>query len=922
MLQKALFIVLVFIAVSVQAQKFEISGKLLDSITQEPLEGATVFTETLKDSSLISYTITDADGVFNVSGKSTKEKINLLISFVGYEPVKKVISLPKDEDPLELKPIEMSQRIEALSDVLIEGRVPPIRIKQDTLEYNAASFKTKEGATIEDLLRELPGVEIDEDGSIKVNGIEVNRILVGGKEFFSGDGSIATKNLLKDMVDKIQVVDTRSDSQVFRGEKASGDSKTINIKLDKDKNKGVFGRVAAGGGSDERFEFAGLANYFNDDLRLSVLSGGNNINTSGFTFGELREIFNTNSYTTYNGGISIGGRRIGGGNGIVNSKITGANYADDLGKNLEVSSDYFYSASNNFFNSISSSENIRPDGNYFSENSYNNTGNQDKHEINSRIKATIDSSWMIDARPRFSYEKNFSRGNSNSESREENGDLRNTSTSSNYGLTEQTNFSNNLNINRRFNQSFLSLGMNNNISNSDFERNSESEYIFYNSDQEDIYRNQIMRGGSKNNNTGAFINFRSPIIEKLLFYGISYNYAMNLDESENLAFDFDEETNQFSSLNEDQSTSFDNRTFTHKPALNLSYQGEIFNFSIDARYSFADLESTDRIRDFSFNNDFNAFEGSARFNYRFSKTSSLRLNYNLSNQIPSIYSLTPFRNISNPLNIVEGNPDLDLTKRHNVRLSYNASNMDKQLYFNANINGDYTTDPVQSQTTIDEDLVRFTTYTNIKDEYRISGYMWLNKNFKLDSINRLGVNLNLNAGHNKNYRFTNGILYTANSQNYSVGPSVNLSNQNLRLQLSYSMNLQVAEYDLESIQDQRIYRNSLNFSGFIKFLKNFEWNNDFRYSTNPQVDQDRFDAHIFFWNSSISYKFLKNDFGLLTLKAYDILNENTNVYQYSGADSITSYETTALTQYFMLSFSYRFDTFHKNGKSHPRRRRR
>ena len=430
-----------FISFGVQAQKFEISGKLLDSITREPLEGATVFTETIKDSTLISYTITDAKGDFSVSGKSSKQKINLLISFVGYAPIKKVILLPKDEDPITLKPIEMLQKVESLSDVLIEGRVPPIRIKQDTLEYNAGSFRTKEGATIEDLLRELPGVEVDENGGIKVNGVEVNKILVGGKEFFSGDGSIATKNLLKDMVEKIQVVDTRSDSQVFRGEKADGKSKTINIKLDKDKNKGVFGRLAAGGGTDERYEYAGLANYFNDDLRLSVLSGGNNINTSGFTFGELREVFNTYAYTTYNGGISIGGRRIGGGDGIVNSKVTGANYADDLGKNLEVSSDYFYTATNNYFDNISSSENIRPEGNYFTESSYNSTGNQDKHEINTHIKLAIDSSWMIDARPKFSYDKNFSRGSSTSESRKENGDLRNTSTASNYGITESTNFS-------------------------------------------------------------------------------------------------------------------------------------------------------------------------------------------------------------------------------------------------------------------------------------------------------------------------------------------------------------------------------------------------------------------------------------------------------------------------------------------------
>ncbi|MEE3243330.1 MAG: carboxypeptidase-like regulatory domain-containing protein, partial [Bacteroidota bacterium] len=243
------------------SQDFKITGKLIDKEQQFPLEAATVVLETLQDSTVISYTISDRNGEFELSGKSNLQKANLFVTFVGYQSYEQQIDFSNTRE-INLEDIPLEFQVESLGDVVVKGRAAPVVIKQDTLEFNAASFKTKPDATLEDLLKELPGAEVDEDGQIRINGKPVSNILVNGKPFFSDDPTIATRNLTKELINKIQVVDTKTESEEFAGEEGDSENKTINITIDEDKNKGLFGRVAAGGGTDDRFEFAGIGNYF------------------------------------------------------------------------------------------------------------------------------------------------------------------------------------------------------------------------------------------------------------------------------------------------------------------------------------------------------------------------------------------------------------------------------------------------------------------------------------------------------------------------------------------------------------------------------------------------------------------------------------------------------------------------------------
>ena len=238
-MNKPLLILLVLITsictTTLFAQEFEIKGKIVDKIDKTPLESATVYIESIKDTTLITYTISDKNGSFELATRTDSKEVNLFVTFNGFKTHKQKITL--DKSVINVPEISMELATAELDAVQIVAIRAPITVKKDTLEFNADSFKARPDATVEDLIKKLPGVEVDSDGKIKVNGKEVNKILVNGKPFFGNDPNIATKNLTKEIVDKIQVTTTKSESEEFTGKKGTSEEQTINIELKKDQNK-------------------------------------------------------------------------------------------------------------------------------------------------------------------------------------------------------------------------------------------------------------------------------------------------------------------------------------------------------------------------------------------------------------------------------------------------------------------------------------------------------------------------------------------------------------------------------------------------------------------------------------------------------------------------------------------------------------
>ncbi|MEP0480956.1 MAG: carboxypeptidase-like regulatory domain-containing protein, partial [Nonlabens sp.] len=426
-----LFFVAIFLmafSISSQAQQFTIKGIVNDSLTNEKLLSATVYLESAKDSTLITYSITDIEGVFTLSGNTAYEKVALITSFQGYKNYSKTINL-NDGRELDLGVINLSNDIESLNSIVVKARKAPITVKQDTLEFNAKSFNTKADATLEDVMKELPGVKVDKDGKITVNGKEVSKILVNGKEFFGDDPQIALKNLPKEIIDKIQVTESKTDAQKANGEDGDANISEINITIDEDKNKGWFSRLTAGGGTDDRYSMSGIVNYFNEDFKLSVLGSSNNINSPGFSFDEIYDAMGSSAYSisrSSNGSFGVNGVNFGGSGGITSSDSAGLNMSNDWGKEVSASLNYFYGGNDTQSASDSRRTTFLPDRTFNTESSSRGDRSGNSHRISGRIEVKPDTLTTISVRPNINLSDNYSDSTSSSISSDESGNNINT----------------------------------------------------------------------------------------------------------------------------------------------------------------------------------------------------------------------------------------------------------------------------------------------------------------------------------------------------------------------------------------------------------------------------------------------------------------------------------------------------------------
>lgn len=913
-MKKFLFCVLLAISAISYSQNFKVSGTLIDDETQEPLEAATVFMETVQDSTLITYTITNRNGRFVLEGNTSVKRARVNISFVGYESFQQEVDLNKAVQ--DLGNILIGISVSSLDEVVVKSRAP-VTIKKDTLEFNVASFKTKKDATIEDLLKELPGVEVDEDGKIKVNGKEVSNVMVNGKPFFGDDPTIATRNLTKEIIEKVQVMDTKTKAEAFTGESGDQNSKTINLTIKEENNKGIFGRVAGGVGTDKRFEYAGLFNYFDNDRRLSVLGGGNNINSPGFSFGEIQKMFgDANSMTTYSsGGFSIDGRDFGIGQGIVNSRVAGANYADVIKKKTDVTADYFYSGSNSQSDSKAQLENILPDRRYFTESESSSMSETDSHSVNLGFDIKVDSTFLINIKPSLSYNKLKSNKSNQSSSMDEDRSLTNSAISESVVESESRRFKNVLSITKKYGHAggFAKFNFTNewNTSGGDDYLFSETQ-LFGETPSEEI-RDQYTDSNNEDNKYAASVTLRTPILSKKLFLDLKYHYDFKQNINRKSVFNFEETSQNYSLFNTLLSTNYTFDNTRSIPYASMVYKAEKFSLEGGVGYVFQELQGKDSLRpELQVDNSFEALQMYARGNINFSSTAQLYTGYTLRNEAPQIEQLLPSTDVSDPLNIITGNPDLKPINTHSVYLSFNNYNFQKGTGYYAYLNGKFDENAVVPYTVIDESDIRHTTYTNVKGQYNISASLSGNRDFKLDSLVSIKPRLGLWTNFGQDVNFSNGVEYQ--SHNISITPNMGLTlswRKVLDIRTRYSIGMGKISFEDNFFEDQNYLSHSLNVGTSLFVPKNFEWRNDIDFEYNPDITEG-FQKSAVFWNSTLAYTMMQEK-GTLTLKVYDLLNQNTNAKRYSSRNYIRDSQSTVLRQYFMLSFSYKFNTLGSKG---------
>lgn len=291
------------------AQKFIIKGTVTDS-SRAAMPSATVMLMSAKDSSLVNFTVTDAQGGFELRNVSRGD-YRVQITFVGFAPFSKSVLASDFVSPVvSVGELQLQPATKQLDEVLVMGEKAPVTVKRDTIEFNAGSFKTQANANVEDLLKKMPGIQVETDGSIRAQGEQVQRVMVDGREFFGRDPKLATRNLPADAVDKVQVFDKKSDQAVFTGIDDGQREKTINLELKEEKRNGAFGTLTAGGGTDSRWQGRASINKFGKGSQLSLLGMGNNVNEQGFSIDD---------YMNFSGGT----RQVMGGGGSVRVQLSG-----------------------------------------------------------------------------------------------------------------------------------------------------------------------------------------------------------------------------------------------------------------------------------------------------------------------------------------------------------------------------------------------------------------------------------------------------------------------------------------------------------------------------------------------------------------------------------------------------------------------
>lgn len=853
--------------------------------------------------------------MFTIIDETYDDKLNLTVSSIGYQNYFQ--ELPINKENIDLKTIRLPLA-NNLDEITIRSRAP-ITVKKDTLEFNVKAFKTKKDANVEDLLKQLPGVEVDDDGKITVNGKEVNKILVNGKPFFGDDPTITTRNLTKDIIDKVQITDTKTKSEAFSGEEGDKDNKTINLTIKEENNKGVFGRLSAGAGTDDRYEFAGLVNIFDNDQRISVLAGGNNTNSPGFSFGEIQKMFGGGRSVSFssNGNFAIDGRSFGGGEGITTSTNIGANYADELKKDIDLTGDYFYSSSRSDNDTRIERENILPDTRYFTNSNSTSSNDTDNHSINLQFEIKTDSTFLINIEPSFQFSKSITNFQNTEETLNEDRVRTNSSDLNSYVRNNGKNFSNDLNITKKFGNggSFLRWNLDTEFNDLESDDFLESQTIFTDETQ-NIIRDQFSDESESLNSINTNLTYRIPLISKSFF--LDLKYGMRNDKTENVrsTFDFDETTGDYTNFNLPLSTDFNYTNRRSTPGAELTYRKEKWSLSGEVGYVFRTIKNSDELRpELNLEQRFEALELGSRFNYRFSPKASTYMGYSLSNQPPQLFQLRPFQNVSNPLNIITGNPNLKPANTHSLYFGYHGFDFQKKTGLFGYGNVSFTNDQIVTQTTVDpETLIRRTTYTNVDGVYRYNASTSYSKTIKLDSLQSIRYRAGLYGNVNRNINFNNGVQYA--STNNTITPNIRLTytwDKVWEIEPNYRFNYTTTNFNISGFEDQEYINHNLGIRTATFVPKGLEWRNDINFSYNPNVGPG-FQKSAWFWNTTLAYSILQ-DKGTITLKVYDLLDQNTNARRTATENYIQDIQSTVLQQYFMLSFSWKFNTLGSKGES-------
>lgn len=878
----------------VYSQKLYIDGKVSDS-EKKSVDNATIYLLKAKDSTIINYTSSNKEGKFSLQTDELNEPSFLKIDTEKYTYSK---ILEKIQKSISLGDIELEKKkVIAIDEVKIS--VSPVKIKNDTIEFNASALKVRPDSQIDELLKQIPGVEIGNDGKITVNGKSVDQIMVNGKPFFDKEGKTALQNLPADIIKNIQFTTTKTKEEELTKRAPKSQNTTINFTIDEKKNKGLISKILAGYGSDKRYEGNVFLNYFKGDTKISVLASANNINSKSSS-GD--QIFDTM-------GRGSGGQQ---GGGIQKFSSFGLNYNDKLGKDANLDNlSLQYTNSDNETRSKASKTTLLPDSTLKTDSENSNENESRQYNFNSSVGIKLDSLTNIYIAPSFSKSETFSTGRSTSSTLKDD-KLLNESKNTTQSRGESNGFNPSINFFKNFrkkNRSIMAM-INTTISESNTDNINQSLNTFYkDSDISTDNRNQLQKTRSQDNNYNFMAKYTEPISDSATI-GITLQYSSKLSKEIRDFNDFDPGTGQYSQYNTRLSNSMDQRINQFSPELAYYLYKKKFGVfaSLNAEISDMNVNSVFNGQLYNLQKNFILPRYSTNLRYSFTDRQSLILSNSSSFTIPDPGKLIPYKDESNPLITNTGNPDLKNTWTNETSLSFNSYDMVKNLSYYVMTTFNYRNNDVINYSKYDSSGRQIITYSNISGNKNFSFSVGLTKTFKwndhkLRIAPRFGMNYNYNNG------FINGEAFK--SRAYSFNPALNLSYEIkdiFTIKPSYSLGYSFSNYTNYNLNTVNTTNQSLKIetTNYL-FQKAFFIGNDFSYNTNSNIAPG-FKKDFYFWNASLGYSFYNKQL-TAKIKVYDVLNQNQSVKRTITDSYFEDREDLILKRYIMFSLSMKLNKF-------------
>jgi len=902
---------------------YSIKGAMIDTASNAKLVNTTIMVLNSKDSILVKFTRAGADGSFAINSLH-KGKFILLVTYPGYADYVEQFTLDSAKNNYDFGKLNMILKAKLLADVIIKGTRAAIKIKGDTTEFNAAAYTVQPNAKVEDLLKQLPGIQVDKDGKITAEGQEVKKVLVDGEEFFGDDPTLVTKNIRADMVDKVQLYDKKSDQATFTGIDDGKKTKTINIQLKEDKKNGYFGKAEVGDGTDGYYEGQLLFNMFKAKEKFSAYATVGDNGKIGLGWQD-NQAYGAGDNMEFgdNGEIYIMGNSEGDGldsfNGQYNGQGTplarngGLHYDAKLDSNKQsINANYKIGSLEVDGTSNTLTQNNTPEG-IFNSNSNQTSDNfmfRQKADLTYKIKldTTADLKLAVD------------------------GTLRNTHTKSNYASTNMAGTDTLLNVNNRsvdnhddtkifdasafYTKKFHKKGrtlsflvsMNEKETNSYGYLKSTTHYydpIKLNTLDSIQYIDQYKTADIKSSEFKTNLTYTEPLTKDL---SLMFNYGLGVSNGTSDLGSFNQSLPGVYNLKVDSlSDNYKLNELSNQAGAIFNYRGKKLTINVGTKVANVNFDQTDEVSGNQLKRDFVDWFPQANFSYRPTQQSSINLFYYGSTVQPTIAQIQPIAVNTDPLNITIGNPNLTPSFTNRIGAQYFSSKVISGQYIYIYGNYSFTSNPIVSNLVTDSTGKTTNQYINLGSKKQSNYNLNIEFDQNVEKIDlRPGFNMGING--NNSYNLSNSEINLTNSVTYSFQAHLaKYADKKYDTYLNFGPNYTFGGSSLQS----GINNNGRGFDanwGFTFYLPaKFQVGTDGSYEWRGKTETFNTDFNRTLVNASIAKTFLKQDNLKFALSANDLLNQNAGFTRSSSANFITQNTYSTIRRYFMVSLTYDFN---------------